>query len=137
MAESLLHMELVRKIALYIKDTIPNFTTSLLDADLPECGRTANCVNGYYPDIRYSDRKVVVIGEAKTQYDIDNDHTEAQLNSYIDEVLTYNLQRHIIYCVPFVSFAQMKNALRNLKTHRNLGDITFHVLDNFNRVALI
>ena len=137
MAESLLHMDLVRIIASYIKRITPNFSASLLDAELPEYGRTPKCLYGYYPDIRYRDNNNIIIGEAKTQYDIDNDHTEAQLNAYIDELLTYNLQLHIIYCVPFVSYVQMKNYLRHVKEQRELTDITFHVLDNFNRVSLL
>lgn len=137
MAESLLHMDLVRKIALYINRITPDFSASLLDAELPEYGRTPQCLYGYYPDVRYRDNKSIIIGEAKTQYDIANDHTEAQLNAYIDELQTYNLQRHIIYCVPFVSFAQMKNALRRIKEQRKLTNITFHILDNFDRVSLL
>lgn len=137
MAESLIHMDLVRKIALYISRITPAFSVSLLDAELPECGRTPKCLYGYYPDVRYRDNNSIIIGEAKTQYDIANDHTEAQLNAYIDEVLTYNLQRHIIYCVPFVSYVQMKNALRRIKEQRKLTNITFHILDNFDRVSLL
>ena len=137
MAESLFHMDLVRTIALYIKQITPDYSASLLDAELPEYGRTPQCLYGYYPDIRYRDNNSIIIGEAKTQYDIDNDHTEAQLNAYIDELLTYNLQRHIIYCVPFVSYSQMKNYLRHIKEQRELTDIAFHVLDNFNRVSLL
>ena len=137
MAESILHMDLVRIIASYIKRVTPNFSASLLDAELPEYGRTPKCLYGYYPDIRYRDNNNIIIGEAKTQNDVSNDHTEAQLNAYIDELLTYNLQLHIIYCVPFVSYAQMKNYLRHVKEQRELTDITFHVLDNFNRVSLL
>lgn len=137
MAESQLHMDLVRKIALYIKQIIPDFSASLLDAELPEYGRTPQCIYGYYPDIRYRDNNAIIIGEAKTQNDIDNDHTEAQLNAYIDELQTYNLQRHIIFCVPFVSYSQMKNRLRRIKEQRKLKDISFHVIDNFNRVSLL
>lgn len=137
MAESQLHMDLVRKIALYVKQLIPDFSASLLDAELPEYGRTPQCLYGYYPDIRYRDNNVIIIGEAKTQNDIDNDHTEAQLNAYIDELQTYNLQRHIIFCVPFVSYSQMKNRLRHIKEQRKLKDITFHILDNFNRISLL
>ena len=137
MAESQLHMDLVRKIAFYVKQITPNFSASLLDAELPEYGRTPQCLYGFYPDIRYRDNKSIILGEAKTQNDIEKDHTQAQLNAYIDELLTYDLQRHIIYCVPFVSYAQMKNILRRIKEKRELTDITFHVLDNFDRVSLL
>jgi hypothetical protein len=137
MAESQLHMDLVRQIALYVKEFTPNFSASLIDAELPEYGRTPQVINGFYPDLRYRDKDIIIIGEAKTKYDIDNEHTQAQLNAYIDEILTYNLQRHIIYCVPFISYAKMKNVLRLVKKQRKLTDLTFHVLDNFKRVANI
>lgn len=138
MAESLLHMELVRRIASYIETLSPSFASSLLDADLPEYGqRTPRVINGYYPDVRYRDKNLIVIGEAKTENDILNEHTEGQLEAYIAEVQTYPLQRHIIYCVPFVSFIMVKNLLKRLKRDKGLHDIFFHVLDNFNRIAIL
>lgn len=138
MAESLLHMELVRIIASYTETITPSFVSSLLDADLPEYGqRTPRVFNGYYPDIRYRDKYIIALGEAKTDHDILNEHTEGQLAAYIEEVRSYALQRHIIYCVPFVSFIQVKNLLRRLKSQNRLNDIVFHVLDNFNRAATL
>lgn len=137
MAESILHMDLVRIISLYVKNITPSFSMSLLDADLPEFGRTPQVIYGFYPDLRYRDDNVIIIGEAKTQNDIDNDHTELQLNAYIEEVRTFNLQRHIVYCIPFLSFIHVKNFLKRLKIKLQLTDITFHVLDNYNRVAII
>ena len=138
MAESLLHMELVRQITSYIETISPWFESSLLDADLPEFGqRTPRVINGYYPDVRYRDKTLIAIGEAKTENDILNEHTERQLEAYIAEVQTYPLQRHIIYCVPFVSFIMVKNLLKRLKRDKGMHDIVFHVLDNFNRTATV
>ena len=94
-------------------------------------------INGYYPDVRYRDKNLIVIGEAKTENDILNEHTEGQLEAYIAEVQTYSLQRHIIYSVPFVSFIMVKNLLKRLKREKRLHDIVFHVLDNFNRIAML
>ena len=138
MAESQLHMDLVRKIASYVATITPSFASSLLDADLPEYAhRTPRVIDGYYPDVRYRDNAIIAIGEAKTEKDIINEHSEGQLLAYIKEIQTYHLQRNIIYCVPFISFIQVKNLLKRLKEREQLNDITFHVLDNFNRVALI
>lgn len=135
MAESLIHIDLVRKITSYISSLSSSFSASLIEADLPEHGRTPKVIHGYYPDVRYRDKEVIVIGEAKTQHDIDNEHTENQWKAYIDEVRTCNLQRHIVYSVPFVSFVQVKNKLRHVKEKGQMSDITIHVIDNFNRVA--
>ena len=138
MAESLLHMELVRKIASYVETITPFYMSSLMDADLPEYeNRTQRVIKGYYPDVCYRDNDIIVIGEAKTDKDILNEHTEGQLLAYIEEVRNYGLQRHIIYSVPFVVFIQVKNMLKRLKEARHIDDITFHVLDNFNRVVLL
>jgi len=137
MAESLLHMDLVRTIVNYIATITPSFSAQLLDADLPEYGRTPRVIHGYYPDVRYMDREVMVIGEAKTQYDIDNEHTESQLEAYIEEINTYQYQKHIVYCVPFLSFIKVKNKIKRLKQHKSLTEIHFHIIDNFNRVATL
>ena len=138
MAETLVHMELVRRIVSYVETISSSFASSLLDADLPEYGsRTPQVIRGYYPDVRYLDKNIIAIGEAKTENDINNGHTEEQLSAYIDEVRAFTQESHIIYCVPFVSFIQVKNLLKHRKNRFQLDDITFHVLDNFNRVALI
>lgn len=138
MAESLLHMNLVQRIASYVGTITPSFASALLDADLPEYGqRTPKVIDGYYPDVRYIDKNIIAIGEAKTSHDILNDHTDNQLMAYINEIRTYTRERHIIYCVPFVSFIQVKNILKRLKKSQGLDDIRFHVLDNFNRIAVI
>ena len=138
MAESLLHMNYVRHIADYTERTFPNLIDSWLYIDLPESSKHPSAtIGGHIPDMYYKDKHVIIIGEAKTENDIDNEHTKAQLKSYIDEVSMFQGERHIIYCSGMLSFSQIKNMILRLKRHDNIDGITFHILDNYSKVNTI
>lgn len=138
MAESLSHIEYVERMVKYV-ETIPlQFVASMMYADLASYGqRTPKVINGYYPDLYYYDLHCVIIGEAKTTDDIDNEHTMAQLDSYIKEIRTYNCERHIIVCSSIIAYAQINNLLIRKKRRENIQDITFHVMDNHLRHRVI
>ena len=72
-----------------------------------------------------------------TIHDIENDHTEKQLKSYIDEVRCYKGDRHIVVCSNTSTFALIKNMIVRKKIKEHLDDITFHVLDNLSKVAVV
>jgi hypothetical protein len=138
MAESLSHMEYVERMVKYV-ETIPlQFVASMMYVDLASYGqRTPKIINGYYPDLYYYDLHCVIIGEAKTTNDIDNEHTMAQLDSYIKEIRTYNCERHIIVCSSIIAYAQINNLVIRKKRRENIQDITFHVMDNHLRHRVI
>lgn len=138
MAESLSHIKYVERMVKYV-ETIPlQFVASMMYADLASYGqRTPKVINGYYPDLYYYDLHCVIIGEAKTTDDIDNEHTMAQLDSYIKEIRTYNCERHIIVCSSIIAYAQINNLLIRKKRRENIQDITFHVMDNHLRHRVI
>lgn len=138
MAESLSHIEYVERMVKYV-ETIPlQFVASMMYADLASYGqRTPKVINGYYPDLYYYDLHCVIIGEAKTTDDIDNEHTMAQLDSYIKEIRTYNCERHIIVCSSIIAYAQINNLVIRKKRRENIQDITFHVMDNHLRHRVI
>ena len=94
------------------------------------------CLTPYIKIIKiYND--IIIIGEAKTIHDIENDHTEKQLKSYIDEVRCYKGDRHIVVCSNTSTFALIKNMIVRKKIKEHLDDITFHVLDNLSKVAVV
>ena len=136
--ESLTHMNFVRRIAEYIP-TIPNdFTHNLLCVELPgEYSRCPQIIGGSIPDVFYNDSNYVILGEAKTDNDIDKDHTLRQLDDYINEVRTYDANRIIVLCTSIMGFSRMKNIVLTKKTREQLNDIEFHVLDCFNKVQII
>ena len=138
MAESIVHMNYVRRIVDYVKLTFPSLDDVSFYVDLPDSTqRPSATFGGHIPDMYYRDRNVLIIGEAKTENDIDNEHTRAQLNSYIDELRLFQGERHLIYCSGVLSFSQIKNTILRLKRRDNLDDITFHILDNFTKVSTI
>lgn len=136
--ESLTHMSFVKKIADYVP-TIPNdFIRNLLCVELPgEYNRCPQIIGRSIPDVFYNDSNYIILGEAKTDNDIDNEHTQIQLNDYINEVRTYDVERHIILCTSIMRFSRMKNIIVTKKKREQLDDIRFHLIDCYNKVQIL
>ncbi len=132
------HMEYVERMVKYA-ETIPlHYSSSMMNADLASYGqRTPKVINGFYPDLYYYDLRCVIIGEAKTTDDIDNEHTMEQLDSYIKEISTYSCEKHIIVCSSIIAFAQINNLVVRKKRRDNIKNITFHILDNHLRSKIL
>lgn len=138
MAESFNHINYVRKIVEYVKDIPADFISHCLVADLPDFPtRPTATLDGYIPDVLYKDTNTIIIGEAKTIRDVENDHTERQINSYIEEVRCHKGTRHIVICSTALSFSHIKNMIVRKKMRENISDINFHILDNICKVAVI
>ena len=139
MAESALHMNYVRRIVSYLATLGDSLCQiAMVYADLPEYGtRIPKVIDGFFPDVYYNGSSAIIIGEAKSPNDVDNRHTESQIESYIEEVRSYNKSRHIVICVSVFDFAHVKNALVRRKNREGLQDITFHILDNISKVTVI
>lgn len=139
MAESLAHISYVKKIISYMHKFVPLCQDNVIQADLAEYGkRTPQVTGGYYPDVYYRTPSIFVIGEAKTLNDIDNHHTNMQIDCYISELRTGILQeRHIVLATSVYSFATFKNMIVHKKECEDLSDITFHIIDNISRIATL
>lgn len=136
--ESLTHMIFVKKIADYVSSIPENFTRKLLCVELPgEYDRCPQIIGRSIPDVFYNDSKCVILGEAKTDNDIDQEHTQRQLNDYIKEVRTYNADRNIVLCTSILGFSRMKNIIVTKKIKEQLDDIKFHVIDCYNKVQIL
>jgi len=134
MAESEQHMNYVRQIVSYI-ETFPNCCSDLIEADLPSyVGRTTKIFSGHYPDVYYNDNSMIILGEAKTDNDIENKHTTSQIKAYIEEELLFNGEKHIVFCCSFYSLATLMNLVIHLKNKTETKDIKFHFIDSLNRV---
>lgn len=139
MAESLDHIKFVRKIVSYIEETCSSCQLGMMQADLAEYGkRTPQVIGGYYPDVYYRTPSCFIIGEAKTDKDIDNHHTCDQIGSYILELRTgMQEEKHLILSTSVYSFAMLKNIIARRKREENLSDIKIHIIDNISRVAVL
>ena len=121
--ESEAHKQFVQNAVQYIKRTF-GLEENQMSIDLGEPGKTPpTVIDGFRAD------KYIIIGEAKTDNDINNKHTVAQLASYIKEVKTFSQERHIIMSCSWSSYATMRNFLRNFRKPYDLSDITFHTVD--------
>ena len=136
--ESLTHMTFVKKIADYVSTIPEDFTRNLLCVELPgEYDRCPQIIGGSIPDVFYNDSNYIILGEAKTDNDIDQEHTQRQLNDYINEVRTYDADRNIVLCTSIMGFSRMKNIIVIKKMKEQLDDIKFHVIDCFNKVQIL
>lgn len=136
--ESSTHMAFVKKIADYVSTIVEDFTRNLLCVELPgEYNRCPQIMGGSIPDVFYNDSNYVILGEAKTDNDIDQEHTQRQLNDYINEARTYDVDRNIILCTSIIGFSRMKNIIVAKKMKEQLDDIKFHIIDCYNKVQIL
>ena len=136
--ESLTHMTFVKKIADYVSTIPEDFTRNLLCVELPgEYNRCPQIIGGSIPDVFYNDSNYIILGEAKTDNDIDQEHTQRQLNDYINEARTYDADRNIVLCTSIMGFSRMKNIIVIKKMKEQLDDIKFHVIDCYNKVQIL
>lgn len=136
--ESLTHMTFVKKIADYVSTIPDDFTRNLLCVELPgEYNRCPQIIGGSIPDVFYNDSNYIILGEAKTDNDIDQEHTQRQLNDYINEARTYDADRNIVLCTSIMGFSRMKNIIVIKKMKEQLDDIKFHVIDCYNKAQIL
>ena len=136
--ESLTHMAFVKKIADYVTTIPEDFTRNLLCVELPgEYDRCPQIIGGSIPDVFYNDSNYIILGEAKTDNDIDQEHTQRQLNDYINEARTYDADRNIVLCTSILGFSRMKNIIVAKKMKEKLDDVKFHLIDCYNKVQIL
>ena len=117
---------------------MPNVMPELIESDLPEySSRTTQALNQYYPDVYYQDNSTIIIGEAKTDNDISNPHTLAQLDAYIAHLSIFNFRRHIILSGSFYAFSELKNLIIRKKRKENIDNIDFHIIAPFHKPFVI
>lgn len=87
MPESSRHMALVQRVARYLLDRFPVDRGHLMFIDAPDTrrGDRPPSFEGYVPDVFLTDvpTRFNAIGEAKTVRDLENEHTDAQLDAFL------------------------------------------------------
>lgn len=123
--ESEAHRRFVRNAAEYIKRTFGVEDNQML-IDLGEEGKTPpKVIDGFRADIYVQTPKYIIIGEAKTDEDIRNKHTVAQLVAYIKHVKTFNQERHIVMSTSWGGVCY--NAQFYSKFQKTLRLVGYHV----------
>lgn len=131
--ESDAHKEYVQHAIDYIKRTF-DVADSQIATDL---GNAANLppksVDGFRADIYVNTPDFIIIGEAKTDDDINNNHTLAQLASYVKDVKAQNKERHIVMSCSMAGRPTVHNFIKRFKKHNDVDGIVFHRVDPFMR----
>lgn len=95
-------------------------------------------IHGFRADVYVHTTKFIIIGEAKTDNDIDNKHTEAQLKSYIKEIKTFSKERHVILSSSMMAYPSLRNYIRRLLKSISLHEnITFHTVDPYKKGEIL
>lgn len=137
MAESRQHKELVRRIVSYI-EAMPNCCHDFIEADLFDFNtRTSRVVGGYFPDVFYKDDSQIIIGEAKTEADLQTPHTDKQIASYIAECKLFSGDRHIVLSVPFFASNSLFNYINRRIENYHSCNIKFHLINDSDLVDIV
>ena len=84
--ESKAHHTLVKYIYNYVSN-ISNIKKELIESDIFEVnGNVTRMTEGFVPDVYYNYGNMCIIGEAKTEEDLEREHSINQYKSYIAHV---------------------------------------------------
>ena len=120
MSESIEHQNYVRKIVEYVREIIPCEFADRIRADLPEYEKPTLAYDSYVPDVLYSYKGMLVIGEAKTYDDFNREHSRRQYEAYIKECARCPGDTIIIIAIPWQLFLTAKNHFLLLKRKYNV-----------------
>ena len=133
MAESKCHAILVHHVVAWVADTYldGNMGGILRDSTGVERGQLPPQVGGYRPDVYavVPKAELLILGEAKSPWDLENHHTIAQLLAF----LMY-CQRHgkamLVLAVPWHRVPLASNMIRNLKRRHGLESVEVAILED-------
>jgi hypothetical protein len=126
LAESIQHLKLVESIITYIGKNFVGVNSVVTLHDLPGrigCEKPPK-IGSYRPDIYATDAPttVTILGEAKTQSDLDSTHTRSQIRTFIRYL---QLQQNGVFILATPWQAKVKG--RELVTALSVGDFSSRV----------
>ncbi len=131
--ESQAHREYVLNAINYIKREF-EVDDSQINADLGDSSKLPpSVVDGFRADVYVNTPKYIIIGEAKTDNDINNNHTLAQFASYVKEVKSFDKERHIVMSSSMAGYPTIRNFIRRFRKINDVPNITFHTVDPYKK----
>ena len=132
MGESISHISLVNDIEAYVLEHFVSKDSSCIFIDSPENAK--NCVppiiNGYRPDLyvpSFGD-KGLIIGEAKTWYDLEKSHTMNQLDAFL-RACSDTKNSIFIFAVPWDRIKLAKMLINKLKVKNSYKAINVIIME--------
>lgn len=112
--ESSKHHELVKKINEYVVN-IENVEASLIESDIFEVsGKVTRMPEGFVPDLYYKYDNLLIVGEAKTDSDLEREHSLQQYVSYLNYLKKYFNKYKCIFIIA-VPWQTTKTAFKIIK----------------------
>ncbi len=130
--ESQAHIELVKVVYQYIFEKIEEENRALIEVDSSGSNNSFRVQENFIPDVYYSFRDKMFIGEAKTELDFERKHSKDQFDSYIEELKLFEGDACLVISVPWQIIATAKNYFRRKKLKERLN-IQMVVLDEKGR----
>ncbi|AEV30221.1 hypothetical protein SpiGrapes_2458 [Sphaerochaeta pleomorpha str. Grapes] len=116
MAESSEHMKYVDILFSFVETLIPKEMGSLILVDKPSCREKPPRTSGNFtPDIIYKNQEVLIIGEAKTEDDVERRHSLSQYENYYLDAINFEGKSIVILSVPWFMKNTIKNVMRRIK----------------------
>ncbi len=115
MPESNKHMMFVDKLLKEAKKIIPSEYHVLIYSDKPDSvSKPPRTAEGFVPDLVYSHKDLLIIGEAKTAEDVEREHSLSQYDSYFQEALKFKGKAILIFACPWFTKNSVKNIMRTM-----------------------
>jgi hypothetical protein len=126
MSEGTLHRRLVQALVQSLDGGARWFL--FVDGDAVHCDGCPPKLSAVRPDVyaRADSTKHVVIGEAKTAGDLENEHTLRQLTAYFEH-LSENRSSELRLAVPFMSAGQAHRMCRMARLAAGCNHVPFEV----------
>ena len=133
MSESLIHIRLVELMENWVAHNLffGEYGNILVDHPRSSLMNKPPRIGHYSPDlfVPQTIKNGIIIGEAKTEYDIENKHSMSQIINFL-EFLRNSNKNIFIFTVPCLMTRLAINVLNNLQRKSNAKEVRIIVLDN-------
>jgi hypothetical protein len=132
MPESSLHIELVRRLAVWASTGLAGHSPVVVYSDLPEnaIDNKPPSIEGFYPDLYCTSLggQPLCIGEAKTLGDLESKHSRQQLTAYLRFLLTF-APGLLVVAVPWHAVPAARSLVRAIQRQSNTGAVMTHFIE--------
>jgi hypothetical protein len=131
LSESSKHLELISRIVIYIQTKYGNQV--VLFHDLPArigCDKPPK-IGPFRPDVYAADAppRIVVVGEAKVQQDLETLHSRGQIRAFLEFLRTQS-QSEFVLAVPWQARARGRNILKTIAVEVDATRVNLVVIDD-------
>ena len=127
MAESEQHRLLVKKMEIWLNENFPD-SKAVVDAQEKPGDPTPPIIGSHRPDLYAESKKQIIIGEAKTSFDIERRHSISQFKSFLS-YLEKGKDNQLMLSVPYECLEKTQFVLEKLRDDMKLKRTHMIVFD--------